>query len=128
MKNIKILNGLSQDKISSILELLPLISVKWWNFIFKKWDKSNEKAYIIKSGSVEISISWKTITNLSEWEIIWEIALLSWEERTADVKALEDLELYEVSFDILMELANDHSDNINKEIINRIRMNLEIGD
>jgi CRP-like cAMP-binding protein len=54
-----------------------------------------------------------------------EIALLNEEERTATVEAIEDTEVIILTLNNLINLINNDSNNINKEIIKRIEENLE---
>jgi CRP-like cAMP-binding protein len=91
----------------------------------QEWEESNWEWYILKSGRVSISISWKKIAELGSWDIFWEIALLNEEKRTATIVALSDIEVLVLNYDNLIEMI-DHDENIiNKKIINRIDENYE---
>ena len=90
-----------------------------------EWEESNGKWYIIKNGRVSISIKWNKIAELWSWDIVWEIALLNEEPRTATVKALEDVENIVLTLDHLVEMINNDDNSINKEIIRRIEENLK---
>lgn len=123
--NLKIFNGIERTTVEEIILNCKEKNFKNRELIFIEWDSSNSEAYIIKKGRVAINIKWKKIAELWSWDIVWEIALLNDEERTATVEALEDVEVIVLTLECLIEMINHDDNSINKEIVRRIEENLE---
>lgn len=121
---LKIFNWIERDIIDTIIKNSKEISFKKWEKVIKEWEISNWEWYIIKNWTVEVIINEKFITDLKSWDIFWEIALLNEETRTATVKAITDLDLIVLSLDSLIEIINNDTNKINKEILRRIEENL----
>lgn len=125
MYELKIFNWIEKHIVEKILLESPIENFKKWELVFKEWENSNWKWYVIKSWKVWIIINRIQVTELGVWEMFWEIALLREEERNATVEALEDLELIALTLNDLIEMVN-HDDNIiNKQIMKRIEENLD---
>jgi len=124
--NLGIFKWINKEVVDEIIMQAPIENFKAWEIIILEWDKSNNKWYIIKKWRVKISIKWQKIAELWKWDIFWEIALLNEEERTATVEALEDLEVFVLTLDMLINMINNDDNSINKEIIRRIEKNLKI--
>lgn len=122
--SLKIFNWVDKNIIDLIIKNSSIEKFNPWEVILSKWEKSNWKWYIIKSWEVEVSINWNIIAKLKTGEIFWEIALLNEEERTADVKAITEVETIVLSQESLLEIINGWNDRINKDIMNRIEENL----
>lgn len=125
LKNLKIFSWISEDIVIKLLQNCKIEQFTEWSTIFKEWESSNWKWYIIKSWDVEIQIEWKNIAQLYQGDIFWEIALLNEEERTATVIAKSNLELIVLNLDDLIEMINNDENTINKKILNRIEENLD---
>ena len=123
--NLGIFKWIERLTIERIVESCPTKNFKEWETILVEWEDSNWEWYILKTWRVWIRISWKKIAELWIWNIFWEIALLNEEQRTATVRALEDIEVIILSLDNLIEMINNDNNNINKTIMNRIEENLE---
>jgi len=123
--NLGIFSWIDKSVIEEIILSVPEREYKNWEIILLENSPSNWEWYIIKSGRVKISIKWQKVAELSTWNIVWEIALLNEEERTATVEALEDTTVLVLTLDNLIEMINNDWNNINKEIIRRIEENLE---
>ena len=125
MFELKIFNWIEEHIVKKILASSPIENFNKWDIVFKKWDRSNWKWYVIKSWIVWIIINDVEVAKLGMWEMFWEIGLLREEERSATVEARSDLELIALSISDLIEMVN-HDDNIiNKQIMRRIEENLE---
>lgn len=123
--NLKIFKWIEKSVVEEIILNSDEKSFKTWEIIILEWAPSNWEWYIIKSGSVKISIGWQKVAELQAWDIVWEIALLNEENRTATVTALEDTEVIVLTLDSLVEMINHDDNSINREIIRRIEENLE---
>ena len=122
--NLAIFRGIERSTVDSII--VNCDEENFWSeeIIMMQWAESNWKWYIIKNGSVKISIDWKKIVDLSAWNIVWEIALLNEEERTATVEATSDTTMIVLTLEDLIDMINSDENNINKEIMRRIEENL----
>ena len=123
--NLEIFKWIERNIVEEIILSIPEKEYKTWEIILLENSKANWEWYIIKSGRVKISINWQKIAELSSWNIVWEIALLNEENRTATVEALEDTIVLILTLDTLINMINNDDNSINKEIIRRIEENLE---
>ena len=123
--NLAIFRGIERETVESIILNCEEENFWAWEIIMLQWDESNWKWYIIKSWTVKISINWKKIVDLSEGNIVWEIALLNEEERTATVEATSDTTMIVLTLDDLIDMINSDENNINKEIMRRIEENIK---
>ncbi len=128
MFDLKIFNGIEPSFVSKILVSAQREKFKKWDIIFKEWEKDTWKAYIINSWEVEVIMNWQVIAKLIKWDMFWEMALLSEENRSATVQSLSDLELIIITLSDLIELVNNDDNIINKQIIKRIEENLKLLD
>jgi CRP-like cAMP-binding protein len=122
---LKIFEWVDKEIINEILSNSKEIKFKKWDIVIEELDSSNGEWYIIKEWIVKISINGENITELKSWDIFWEIALLNDESRTATVTAVSDLELIVLDIESLINMINNDTNKINKEIIRRIEENLE---
>jgi CRP-like cAMP-binding protein len=126
MFELEIFKWIETQVVEKILSYAPIEKFVKWDIIFKEWELTNWKAYVINSWEVEVTMKWKSVATLVKWEIFWEIALLSEEERNATVTATTNLELIIVTYSDLIEMIN-HDDNIiNKQIMRRIEQNIKL--
>jgi len=122
---LKIFAWIDRNIVTQIISLLPSKIFKNGEIIFVKDAESNWEWYIIKSWKVKVTIAWTQIAELWSWDIVWEIALLNEDIRTATVEAIEDVEVIVLNLESLIEIIN-HDDNfINKSIVERMEENLE---
>jgi len=122
--NLKIFQWIDKNTIEEIILNAPEKKFKAWELLFIQWTESNWEAYIIKSWEVKVIINWKEITKLKTWDIVWEIALLNEEERTATVEAITDTEVFVLTIDNLIKMINNDNNTINSLIIERIEQNI----
>lgn len=122
--NLSIFRWIDRETVESIILNCEEENFSKWEIIITQWTNSNGKWYIIKNGTVKISIDWKKIVELSEWNIVWEIALLNEEERTATAEATSDTTMIILTLDDLIDMINSDENKINKEIMRRIEENL----
>jgi len=123
--NLTIFKWIDRETISSIIQNCEEENFAAGEIIVTQWDQSNWKWYIIKQGAVKVSINDQKIVDLSEWNIVGEIALLNEEERTATVEAISDTQMIILTIDDLIDMINNDENKINKEIMRRIEENLE---
>ncbi len=122
--NLKIFEWIDKNTIEEIILNSPEKTFRWGELIFIQNTDSNWEAYIIKSGKLKISINNKKIAVLNQWDIVWEIALLNEEKRTATVEALEDTQVIVLTLDTLIQMISNDNNTINNTIIERIEQNI----
>lgn len=123
--NLSIFKWIDKETINSIIMNCEEENFAAWETVVMQWDQSNGKWYIIKNGSVKVSIDDQKIVDLTAGNIVWEIALLNEEERTATVTAIENTQVIVLTIDDLIDMINNDENKINKEIMRRIEENLE---
>jgi CRP-like cAMP-binding protein len=124
--SLKIFSWIKKEVVDNILSNCKQKTFEKGEIIFIESEDSNWEWYIIKSWSVNIVVWWKFVAELGRWNIVWEIALLNEEKRTATVSAVSDIEVIVLKIDDLINMINNDENKINKEIIKRIEENLEL--
>lgn len=120
---LKIFEWIDKGVIENIIQNCEHRTFNNAEMILMQEEESNWEWYIIKKWSVNISINWESIAQLSTWDIFGEIALLSEEERTASVYSQWETEVIVLKIDDIVQMLS--SDNtINKTIIDRIEENI----
>ncbi len=122
--DLKIFNWLEKKIVDCIINNSKIETFFPWEKIISEWEESNWKWYIIKSWEVMVKIWEKKIAKLWIWEIFWEIALLSEEQRIATVLAITNIKTIILTQEDLIEMVNNWNVMINKKIIKRLEENL----
>ena len=123
--NLKIFKGIDRNTIEEIVLSAPEKTFKAWELIFIQNTDSNWEAYIIKEWKLKVSINKKEVAILNSGDIVWEIALLNEEKRTATVEAITDTQVIILTLDMLIQMISNDNNTINNTIIERIEQNLE---
>lgn len=127
VQNLYIFEGLSREEIVYFLMMSETIYLKPGHILITEGEESDDKAYVIQSGSVEIIRGGEVIGVLGEGALCGEIALITNEPRTATVRVKEPAELLVLNRDEFMLLIknSDKQDEIRKEIMRRIQANFK---
>lgn len=124
IRNLYIFEWFEEEFLNKILDKSKIENFSKWEYIIKEWEIS-KSAYVIVNWIVSVEKKSKVVNTIFEWDIFWEISLVTNEKRTASVKAETDLKLLilekEVLFEILRNVPN--WEIIQKTILNRIIMN-----
>ncbi len=123
--NLKIFRWIDKNTIEEIVLNAPEKTFKAWEIIFIQNTDSNWEAYIIKDWKLKVSINQKEVAILNSGDIVWEIALLNEEKRTATVEAITDTQVIILTLDTLIQMISNDDNTINNTIIERIEQNLE---
>jgi CRP-like cAMP-binding protein len=127
LKDIYFFQWIDNNFINKIIDNSRREKIKKWSIIIEQWEKPDNTAYIIQEWSVNVLINWNFITELKEWNVFWEIALITNENRTATIKAKTDVILLKINkellFSVMKELPN--WEEIKKEVFKRIQNNLK---
>lgn len=128
MKNILeklyIFEWFDSNLLDEILNKSTIKDFKTWDVIIKEWDEASS-AYVIIEWYVNVSKNGQDISTIFEWDIFWEIALVTNEKRTATITADDDLKVIELNKETLLEIIKlvPNWDVIKNTILNRIMQN-----
>lgn len=124
IKKLYIFEWFEKSFLEKIINQSKVENFNKWDVVISEWEKS-WKAFVIISGIVSIIKSWKNINTLFEWDIFWEISLVTNEKRTATVKAETDIKALTFDKNTLLEIINTlpNWELIKNTILNRIIMN-----
>lgn len=126
-QNLYIFDGLSREEVVYFLMMSETAYLKSGQVVMSEGDASDNRAYVIQSGSVEVIRGGQVVATLKAGDLFGEIALITDEPRTATVRAKEPTEVLAINRDEFLLLANrsDKQDEIRKEIMRRIRENFK---
>lgn len=122
---LKIFAWVEASIVEKLIRNSPREEYTSGQIVLAQWDASNGKWYIIEEGEVVIKINGEERANLKAGEMFWEIALLNEDARVATVLAKTDIKVIIISFDNLIEMLNNDTNSINKEIIRRLEENVK---
>ena len=124
-ESLYIFEGLSLQEVSYFLLMAQTKTYKKDDVIIREGDESDNKAYCIKSWSVDVYRGVKKITTLHAGDIFGELALITNEPRTATVKASGDIEVLIFNKDdfLMLYRKSDRYDEIKQKILGRIKEN-----
>ena len=127
LKDIYLFQWIDIELINKIIDNSRRINIKKWDYIIHQWESSNNEAYIIQKWKASVEIDWKEVNTINPWEIFWEIALITDENRTASIKALEDLILLKINKELLHTIIKEFKNwkDIQKTVYERIMQNLK---
>lgn len=128
LKDIYLFEWIDLNYVNMIIDNSRRVNFSTWETILLQWADSDGTAYIIQEWNVSVEIDWKVVTSLSEWEIFWEIALITNEVRIASVIAKNDVILLKIDKELLHTIIKEFKNwkDIQKVLMNRIQENLKI--
>ena len=125
LKDNKIFEWISGSFLNLIVDNSKRVNVSNQEIIITQWDTSDNHAYVIQKWEVSVIIDNKEVKKLWEWDIFWEIALITNEPRTATIKANDDCILLQINKIILEKVIKELKNwkEIQKVIFERIMEN-----
>ena len=125
LKENKIFEWINSIFLNLLVDNSQRVEVKAWEYIITQWNKTDNHAYIIQQWDVNVEIDWEVIKTLWEWDIFWEISLITNEPRTASIKATSNLILLQINKVILEKIIRELKNwkEIQKIIFKRITEN-----
>ncbi len=126
-QNLYIFEGLSREEVVYFLMMSEAVFLKSGEVVMSEGDTSDNRAYVIQSGSVEILRGGEVVATLGAGSLFGEIALITEEVRTATVRAKEPTEVLALNRDefLLLTKRSDKQNEIRAEIMRRIRANFK---
>ena len=127
LKDIYFFQWVDKELIEKIIDNSRRITKKAWEIIISQAEDSDNNAYIIQKWTVIVEINNNFITQLKEWNVFGEIALITNEPRTATVKAETDVTLLKINKDLLLSIIKEAPNwkEIQKKVFERIMQNLK---
>jgi len=107
LKDIELFEGIDLQTIWYIIDNSRRETFSAWEAIIKQWEKTNGSAYIIQEWTVRVEIDWNEITKLNEWEVFWEIALITDEPRVASVIAESNIVTLKIDKELLHTIIKE---------------------
>lgn len=125
LKNNKLFEWIDWTFLNLLVDNSKRLKINSWEYVIRQNEENNHFAYFIQKWDVDIEIDWKFIKTIWEWELFWEIALITNEKRTASVKAKTDLILLQINKVILKKMIKELPNwkETQKTIFNRIMEN-----
>ena len=100
ISDIYIFEWMDREFIDKIIDNSRMVKFSSWETIIKQWE-ALDYAYIIQDWEVNVERDWEIINSIEEWNIFWEIALITHEPRTASIIAKTDVKLLKINKDLL---------------------------
>jgi len=124
LKDLYIFEWFEDDFLQKVISESKKEKFKSGEIVFKEWDVA-KGAYILTKWIVSVIIGWKTINTIFEWDIFWEIRLVTDEPRTASIKAETDIETLFIGRETLHKILKKIPDwdYTKTTILNRIIQN-----
>lgn len=120
-----IFEGLSDKEIAYFIMMSETIFAKSGTTIMTEGDTSDDRAYFIERGSVDVFRGEKKIASLHAGDIFGELALITAEPRTATIRTIGEVELLAFSKEEFLMLYK-HADlfsGIRAKILARVKDN-----
>ena len=125
LENLYLFEWFEKDFLKEIETNSKICDYKSWEIIINQWENPSD-AYIISSGIVGVIKDEKMINTIFEWDIFWEISLVTNEPRTATIIAQTDVKLLSFNKETLVKIIKNHKnwEIIKSTILNRIIQNI----
>ena len=122
---IYIFEGLTQKEIAYFIMMSETLNFDRGSIIMSEGDASDNRAYLIESGSVDIYRQNSKIATLHAGDVFGEMALITQEPRSARVVANSDTEVLALARDefLMLYKQSELYEEIKKKILMRVREN-----
>jgi len=107
LASIDVLSPLPQDALEAIAALTHVHTFAKGETIIRQGTAGNSM-FIVHDGAVSVRVSDAELAQLGEGDVFGEMALLTGENRAADVIALTDVVVIEITKDALQPVLHDH--------------------
>jgi len=102
--------------IKELLEKYGKIKkIKKWDFLYKN-NENDQNLYFIKKWEVLLTINWKDIAIVWEWELSWEKSFINKTPKPIDAKALTEVEVLFISPEDFENFNSEIKENLLKQI------------
>jgi CRP-like cAMP-binding protein len=105
--NFRIFKGVWQEYLDKLSKRACDFKYAPWEVIIKEDDKHSQDVFIISSWEAEVYIWAKKVTDLWAWDLVWELAFLTWNRRYATVKAKSSVCLIKLDKEWFLELLKE---------------------
>lgn len=124
-----IFEGLTQKEVAYFIMMSETIHFSKGDIIMSEGDASDDRAYLIESGSVDIYRQGNKIATLESGEVFGEMALITNEPRSAQVMANKETEVLAFNKDefLMLYKQSDLYEEMKKKILARVKANFYNG-
>ena len=127
LKDIYVFQDIDIEAIKMIIDNSRRVDYIEWDTVLHQWADSDNTAYIIQEWQVKVVKDWEEIAQIDEWNIFWEIALITNEPRTATIIAETDLILLKMDKELLHTIIKEFKNwkQIQQVMLQRIKDNIK---
>ena len=118
LKNVRILSGLSDEKLKKLISVLKIETFQDASTIVQQ-DTPGDTFYIVKSGKVDVLIDGNPIRNITKLDYFGERSVLFNEKRTATVVAIGEVVCWTLKQSEFFQIIDE---NIRQNVIKRIEL------
>lgn len=120
-----IFEGLTQKEVAYFIMMSETLHFDEGVTIMSEWDTSDNRAYLIESGSVDIYRHGKTVATLYAGDIFGELALITNEPRSASIVTSSPVEVLIFNKDefLMLYKKSEFYEDIKKKIFKRVKEN-----
>ncbi len=124
-EGLYIFEGLTQKEIAYFIMMSETLQFRKGDKIITEWEVSDDRAYLIESGSVDIYRSNKLIASLHSGDIFGEMTLITDDKRSATIVANSEVEVLVLSKDEFLMLCKKSGiyEDIKRKILQRVKEN-----
>ena len=115
LKSVEIFGAIAEDHLVELARMAKEEEYRAGDPIIRRGELGTSM-YIVVSGKVRIHVGEQVVAELGEREVIGELAALDPEERSADVTAITDTNVFCIEGGLLYELMGEHSE-VNRGIV-----------
>jgi len=127
IKDIKLFEWIDLEYINMIIDNSRRLELGSGEVIINQWDISNWSAYIIQEWSVRVEIDNNEVNIINEWEIFWEIALITDEPRVASIITETNVVLLKIDKELLHTIIKKFKNwkDVQEVLMKRILENIK---
>ena len=122
-----IFEGLTQKEIAYFIMMSESIQCNRGEALMSEWDASDNRAYLIESGSVDVYRHGKKVSTLHSGDVFGEMALITNEPRSAKIitNAPSEILIFNKDEFIMLYKQSEFYEDIKKKILARVKENFQ---
>ena len=124
-QELYIFEGLSQKEVAYFIMMSETMYFDEGTTIMSEGDESDDRAYFIESGTVDVFRHGKKISSMGPGDVFWELALITNEPRAATIVATSDMEVLAFNKEefIMLYQKSGMYEDIKWKILKRVKNN-----
>lgn len=123
--SLYIFEWLTQKEIAYFIMMSETLTFNTGTTVMSEWEVSDDRAYLIESGSVDIYRQGSKIATLQSGDIFWEMALITNEPRSARIVCNSHTEVLAFNREEFLMLYKQSGlyEDIKRKILLRVKEN-----